>query len=174
MDSAQLGRLIDRLAGPLELYARQWCDTPEDVVQEAFMKLASQRKPLLSLDAWLFRTVRNGAINAKIASYRRKRHEAEAAAKGPAWFEADPLALGRRATAVDPELAQSALAALPIAQREVIVAHLWGALSFEQIADLAGTSASSAHRLYHAGLTALRERLGIPCRTTSTTRSIPG
>ncbi|WP_406697405.1 RNA polymerase sigma factor [Singulisphaera sp. Ch08] len=170
MDSAQLGRLIDRLAGPLELYARQWCDTPEDVVQEAFVKLAAQRKPLLSLEAWLFRTVRNGAINAGIASQRRKRHEAEAAATVPAWFEPDPL--GRGATAVDPELAQSALAALPLAQREVIVAHLWGALAFEQIAELAGISASSAHRLYHAGLTALRERLGIPCRTSSTTRSI--
>ena len=170
MDSAQLGRLIDRLAGPLELYARQWCDTPEDVVQEAFVKLASQRKPLLSLEAWLFRTVRNGAINAGIASQRRKRHEAEAAAKLPAWFETDPL--GRGESAVDPDLAQSALAALPLEQREVIVAHLWGALSFDQIAELAGTSASSAHRLYHAGLTALRERLGIPCRT-STTRSIP-
>lgn len=169
MDSAQLGRLIDRLAGPLELYARQWCDTPEDVVQEAFLKLASQRKPLLSVDAWLFRAVRNGAINAGIASQRRKRHESEAAAKAPAWFEPDPLGPG--ASALDPELAQSALETLPLEQREVIVAHLWGAFSFEQIAELAGTSASSAHRLYHAGLTALRERLGIPCRT-STTRSI--
>ena len=66
--------------------------------------------------------------------------------------------------AIDPESAQAALAALSIDQREVIVAHLWGGLSFEQIAEVAGRSASTAHRLYHAGLSTLRERLGVPCR----------
>lgn len=171
MDSEQLGRLIDRLGGALELYARQWCDAPEDVVQEAFVKLAAQRRAPLRPEAWLFRAVRNGAINAGIASQRRKRHEAGAASKVSPWFEANPSARGD--VAVDPEAAQTALAALPLEQREIIVAHLWGGLSFEQIADLADTSASSAHRLYHAGLTTLRERLGIPPCRTSTTRSTP-
>src|SRR5438094_2173188 len=34
-----LGRLIDEYAAALVLYARQWCGTPEDVVQDAFLKL---------------------------------------------------------------------------------------------------------------------------------------
>lgn len=167
MEPELLGSLIDRLAAALELYARQWCDTPEDVVQEAFVKLAGQPEPPQNHDAWLFRAVRNGAINAGIAHRRRRQHEAEAAA---AWFESNgstPLK-----NAVDPETVESALSALPLEQREVIVAHLWGGLKFEQIAELAGSSASSAHRLYHAGLLALRERLGVPCRK-STSRSIP-
>ena len=42
MDSDQLGRLIDQHAAALELYARQWSDAAEDVVQVAFLKLAQQ------------------------------------------------------------------------------------------------------------------------------------
>ena len=166
MDSEQLGGLIDDLADALELYARQWCDEPEDVVQEAFVKLASLPETPLNPAAWLFRAVRNGAINAGIARRRRDRHEFEAATEASArWFEAKKA--GRHEYAIDPDSAQLALSALPLAEREVIVAHLWGGLTFEQIADLAGLSTSSAHRLYQAGLKALRERLGVPCRTNA-------
>ncbi|GAC1450113.1 MAG: RNA polymerase sigma factor [Isosphaeraceae bacterium] len=171
MEPELLGSLIDRLAAALELYARQWSEAPEDVVQEAFVKLAAEPEPPIKPDAWLFRTVRNGAINAGIAGRRRRRHEFQAAARAPAWFEVDPV--GRHEGAIDPEAAQAALAGLPVEQREVIVAHLWGGLTFEQIAELAGSSASSAHRLYHAGLFALRERLGVSCRATNTSRTIP-
>jgi RNA polymerase sigma factor (sigma-70 family) len=155
--------LMDRLAGALELYARQWCDEPEDVVQEAFVKLAEQPATPLNPAAWLFRTVRHGAINAGIAKQRRRRHEAEAAAGVAAWFETGPTA--RSGALVDPESAQAALAGLPLEQREIIVAHLWGGLTFDQIAELVGFSTSSTHRLYQAGLVALRERLGVPCQT---------
>ena len=57
----------------------------------------------------------------------------------------------------------AALQLLPLEQREVLVARLWGGLTFEQIAELNGTSSSSTHRLYHAGLAALRERLRVSC-----------
>ena len=78
MDSGLLGSLMDRHAAALELYARQWCNEPEDVVQEAFVKLAVQRSTPIHTGAWLFRTVRNGAINAGITSQRRRRHERSA------------------------------------------------------------------------------------------------
>src|SRR4051794_2870883 len=167
MDPDQLGRLIDRLAAALELYARQWCDEPEDVVQDAFVKLAALAAEPQNPAAWLFRAVKNGAINAGIAGRRRRRHEAKVAAT-VAWFEDQ----NRPGAAGDPGSAQAALAAPPVGQREVIAARLWGGLSFEQVAELAGVSSSSAHRLYHAGLSALRERLGVPC-PTNPTRSIP-
>ena len=162
MDSELLGSLIDRLAAPLGLYARQWCDEPEDVVQEAFVKLAEQATTPLNPAAWLFRTVRNGAINAGIARRRRRRHEAEAAGEMPSWFDTRPAVV--KPWCLDPESAQAALAVLPLEQREIIVAHLWGGLTFDQIAELVGTSSSSAHRLYHAGLTALRDDWG--CHVT--------
>jgi RNA polymerase sigma-70 factor (ECF subfamily) len=158
MDSDLLGSFIDRYASRLELYARQWCDEPEVVVQEAFVKLAAQGVLPLGPVAWFFRAARNGAINAGIARRRRRKYEAEAAAETPAWFQAAPSSSDH--AAVDPESVQAALEALPGEQREMIVGHLWGGLTFEQLAELTGTSASSAHRLYHAGLMAVRGRLG--------------
>ena len=167
LDVAELGRLIDRLAPVLELYARQWCDSPEDVVQEAFVKLSSQRRAPDSADAWLFRTVRNGAINARVARLRRKRHEARAAENAP-WFSGPGTHDSDTHSVIDPKRAQDVLEELPLEQREVIVARIWGELTFDQIAELAGISTTSAHRAYHAGLTLLRERLRVSCDTNKT------
>ena len=46
-------------------------------------------------------------------------------------------------------------------QREVIVARHWGGLSFEQIAEVVGCSASTAFRRYTAGVEDLRKQLGV-------------
>jgi RNA polymerase sigma factor (sigma-70 family) len=161
MDSERLGRLIDQHAAALELYARQWCEATEDVVQEAYLKLARQPRPPEKPAAWLYRTVRNGAINAGVAESRRRRHESGAAAAGRGWFQAP--AEDSVPEALEPTLAEAELQQLPPDQREVIVAHIWGGLTFEQIGDLMETSSSTAHRLYTAGLSTLRERLGVAC-----------
>ncbi len=161
MDPDGLGNLLDQHAAALELYARQWCNAPEDVVQEAFLKLAGLRVVPDNPAAWLFRVVRNGAIDAGQASLRRRRYETAAASSASPWFEADP---DERPGAIDPEQAASELQSLPIEEREIIVAHLWGGLTFEQIAGVARCSSSTAHRLYARGLLTLRERLGVSCR----------
>ena len=164
MDPELLGHLLDRHSAALELYARQWCETPEDVVQEAFLKLAGQGAWPSHPAAWLFRVVRNGAIAAGRSAMRRRRHEARAALGATPWFE--PAGSVGEGGFLDPETAAAELRALPIEQREVIVAHLWGGLTFEQIAELAGCSSSTAHRSYSAGLATLRRRLGESCRTS--------
>jgi RNA polymerase sigma-70 factor (ECF subfamily) len=161
MDSDLLGDLLDQHAAALELYARQWCEVPEDVVQDAFLKLAAQRAMPDNPAAWLFRVVRNAAIDASQAARRRRHYETAVASLSAPWFDAEPR--GSRGV-IDPEQAASALRALPISEREIIVAHLWGGLTFEQIAGIAGCSASTAHRLYGRGLITLRERLGVSCR----------
>ena len=168
MDLERLGHLLDRHSAALELYARQWCETPEDVVQEAFLKLAGQGASPIHPAAWLFRVVRNGAIAAGRSAMRRRRHEARAAIGATPWFE--PARSAGEGGLLDPETAAAELRALPIEQREVIVAHLWGGLTFEQIAEVAGCSSSTAHRSYSAGLATLRRRLGESCRTS---RPIP-
>jgi DNA-directed RNA polymerase specialized sigma24 family protein len=43
--------------------------------------------------------------------------------------------------------------------REVIVARIWGGLTFDEIAQLVGCSLPTAHRRYQTGLTELRTRL---------------
>ena len=55
--------------------------------------------------------------------------------------------------------AARALEELPVEQREVIIARLWGELSFEEIANIYGTAVSTAHRRYQQGIAALREKL---------------
>jgi RNA polymerase sigma-70 factor (ECF subfamily) len=152
-----LGRLVDAHSAPLVLYARQWCSTAEDVVQDAFLKLVAQKPPPANVVPWLYRVVRNGAVSASRAERRRRRHEGAAAERAPAWFAA------AETTALDVSAAAAALQSLPLQHREVIVAHLWGGLSFEQIAEVVGCSSSTAHRWYAAGLSALRERLRVPC-----------
>lgn len=152
-----LSDLADQHAAALILYARQWCAAPEDVVQEAFVKLVAQRVPPGNAVGWLYRVVRNAAISAARSERRRRQHESAAARQAPGWF------VPTEGGGLDVESATSALQALPLEQREVIVARLWGGLSFEQIGDVTGTSSSTAHRWYLAGLTALRERLGVPC-----------
>jgi RNA polymerase sigma-70 factor (ECF subfamily) len=163
MEPEVLGQLFDQHAPALVLYARQWCVAPEDVVQEAFIKLATLQPPPERPAPWLYRVVRNAALNAACAARRRRRHEAAAAEARP-WFAVPD------SPTLDVEAATAALQELPLEQREVIIARLWGGLTFEQTGELMGTSASTAYRGYVAGLSALRDRLGVLCPNRSKTR----
>lgn len=150
-------RLLQQHGAALVLYAQQWCDTPEDVVQDAMLALIRQTSAPENLVGWLYRVVRNGAISASRSAARRWRRERQAAQRGEPWFEP---ADGRQ---IDAQAATEALKQLPVEQRETIVARLWGGLSYQQIAELTGSSTSSVHRRYQAGLSALRERIGVSC-----------
>lgn len=156
MTPRQLADLVAAHAAALALFARQWCDTPEDAVQEAFCKLVTQKAPPDDPAAWLFKVVRNAAIDAGRSARRRTRRE-QSAARPVRWF-AEPEIDG-----LDADAAVAALEALPPDHREVIVARLWGGLTLDQIAATAGCSVSTAHRRYEAGIQALRERLGVTC-----------
>jgi RNA polymerase sigma-70 factor (ECF subfamily) len=160
MSPAELARLIDAHAAPLVLYARQWCDEPEDVVQEALLRLVRQGRPPRDAVAWLYRVVRNGALDVAKRARRRQRRET-GAARPVRWF-IEPDVDG-----LDAESAVAALQRLGAEQREVIVARHWGGLSFEQIAEVAGCSASTAFRRYTAGVEALRQQLGVSCPNRS-------
>ncbi|HEX3146858.1 MAG TPA: sigma-70 family RNA polymerase sigma factor, partial [Gemmataceae bacterium] len=136
---------------------RQWSAVPEDVVQDAFVKLIVGRRPPDDPAAWLFTAVRHRALDASKAD--RRRSVREQTAHVGRWFiepEIDGL---------DAEQAVQALERLPAELRETIVARLWGGLTFDQIAVVSGCSASSAFRRYDAGIAALRETLGVPCPT---------
>jgi RNA polymerase sigma-70 factor (ECF subfamily) len=164
MGPDELAELVDRHAAALTLYARQWCSCPEDVVQAAFLKLVRQPVPPDTLLPWLYRVVRNGAIDASRAARRRQRYEHDAAAYAPLWFvpSEDPTGLDARAAA-------AALSELPVEVREIMVAHLWGGLTFEQIAATVGGSASTAYRRFALGLDLLRLKLGVAqCPTAKT------
>jgi RNA polymerase sigma factor (sigma-70 family) len=162
-----LGRLFDAHAAALRLYARQWCEGPDadDAVQEAFVSLARQAVLPDQVGAWLHRVVRNAALSAARCRNRRRSREAKVSS-GEAWF-----------SSVDDQLdAQSAtryLAELDQESREVIVARLWGGMTFDQIAQLQGCSLTTAHRRFRDGLSRLHERLERPCSTGTVTPKNP-
>lgn len=150
-----LGRLLDAHGTALELYAAQWTDAPSDVVQEAFVDLIRKRPLPERIVPWLYRVVRNRAMNSARSASRRRQHEAVAARMSELSFEpADD-------DAIDAQAATEALRALPEDQREVVVARLWGGLTFQQIAEVVGTSASTACRRYESAIAALRDRLSV-------------
>jgi RNA polymerase sigma factor (sigma-70 family) len=156
MDAATLTAIVDRHASGLTLYARQWSTAPEDVVQEAFVKLALQKTPPEPLAPWLYRVVRNGALAAARSQRRRQKHESRAGVLQPTWFTAPDD------SSLDAAAVTESLQTLPAGEREAITLHLWAGLGFAEIADVMECSASSAHRWYQAGLERLRERLA-PC-----------
>lgn len=162
MGPDELGRLIDAHSAALALYARQWSLAPEDVVQLAFVKLAGLKTSPADTVAWLYSATKNLARTAGRSERRRRRHESLAASRAPTWF------VPTEGIGLDGARAAAALIELPDEEREVIVARIWGGLSFEQIGPLIDASAATAHRRFVAGLAKLRTLLSAPCPTTTT------
>jgi RNA polymerase sigma-70 factor (ECF subfamily) len=157
VDADLLERLVTEHGPALELFAAQWTDAPEDSVQEALLQLVRQSQPPERVVPWLYRVVRNLSVSAARRKSRQRRHEAAAAGARPPWFRTD--AGGE----IDADTLTAALASLSDQHREVIVARVWGGLTFEQIAEVVGYSSSSAHRRYVEGLEQLRIAIGVPC-----------
>jgi RNA polymerase sigma-70 factor (ECF subfamily) len=126
--------------------------------------LARQEESPERAVAWLFRVVRNGAIAAARQSQRRRHRERRVAdpeaAPDRSWFAATD-------ERIDAEHATRLLAELDAETRVVIVARLWGGLTFEEVARLQGCSLTTAHRRYQAGLARLHARLEPPWTSTS-------
>jgi RNA polymerase sigma factor (sigma-70 family) len=159
-----LGQLYRQHAPALLLYARQWGGGAEDLVQEAFVRLAQQAPAPEQILPWLYRVVRNAALMAQRTALRRRQRE-QRASKPEAWFSTTDDRL-------DADEATRLLAAVPLELREVIVARLWGGLTFEDIAHMIGCSLPTAHRRYQTGLAQLRERLeGQWIRTPTTPKT---
>ena len=160
-------RVMARAAG-LTLYARQFLDdraSAEDVVQEALAALLSHRPPPDDPVAWMFRAVRNAAIDEARSASRRRRREQAVAESRREWFEPPrPDAL------IDARAAEAALADLPPASREIVVLRIWSDLGFAQIAGVMGMSLSTVHDRYVAALRQMRTKLEKPCETNTTTK----
>ena len=149
MSPAEFSAWVDRLFGPLRLFARQYGGTGEDAAQEAFLKLWGLRVPPDDVPAWLFTAARNAALDAARSETARNRRD-RSTARRECWFVEE---------ATVPDEAAEALRHLSLESREVVAAHLWGGLTFAQVGELLGVSASAAHRRYQAALAELRKVL---------------
>jgi RNA polymerase sigma factor (sigma-70 family) len=156
-DAAQLAKLIEDHAGPLRLWVRSRCASRDDVVQDAFCRLAVQEPPPENPVAWLYRVCRNLADRQRISDVRRRKREQDwARAEVVTNGQADPLEVAETIATVeelDPEL------------REVLIARLWGRMSLEEVGRLCGVSTATAFRRYETALKALRAKLEPNVRT---------
>jgi RNA polymerase sigma-70 factor (ECF subfamily) len=142
----RIGRLLSRLAGP---------DAAPDLCQEVFLRLYTARERYREQGAfttWIYRIALNAARDAN----RRRRGDSSLDNHEPLDHAAPHDALCRREAI---ELVTRALAELTDPLREVLVLRHYEEMSFEQIARLTGTPASTLKSRFALALTRLRIRL---------------
>ncbi|MBL9133832.1 MAG: RNA polymerase sigma factor [Verrucomicrobiaceae bacterium] len=154
-------RTFEQLAPQLVLYARQLVQTKadaEDVVQMAFVRWwrrfpegDSQHIPLL------YAAVRTIALDQRRSDQRRTTRESksEIALESEDAPVFDPLPEQKETAS----LVEQALQTLPKEQREVVTLHLWGGLTFKEIAAIAGDSINTVAGRYRYALNNLQKKL---------------
>ena len=161
IDPSELGQLIDEYASPLALYASQWAIAPEDCVQEAFIQLAALPDRPDNPVAWLFRVVRNRALNQVRSQQRQSAREKSVARLG---VDRQEPSRQMKRTEEQSKLSR-VLEQLNKEDRELVVLRIWGGLAWQEIAELTGTSSSSAQRRYVAALEKMKQRMETKCPT---------
>jgi RNA polymerase sigma factor (sigma-70 family) len=153
-----LALLIESHAAVLQVLARSRTPHWEDVVQEAFCRLAQQHPAPDQPVAWLFTVCKNLAENANRTDRRRTRRETIKAL--PEAFQSDP------GQALEHSETLAAVEALESTLKDTLVARIWGGLGFEEIGKLLGVSAPTAFRRYESALRQIRDILVSPTERT--------
>jgi RNA polymerase sigma factor (sigma-70 family) len=151
LDAQQLAELIEKNAGSLRIWIRSRCASSEDVVQEAFCRLAVQDPPPDNPVAWLYRVCKNLAEKQRTSDSRRHKRE-------QTWAQVNrSRSSGNHVTKLSETLAEVEL--LDDDLREVLIARIWGRLSFEEVGLLCEISTATAFRRYETALKLLRAKL---------------
>lgn len=148
IDERQLSELVDRYWHVLVAWADRACEEAEDVVQAAFIKLAVEEPVPSNCNAWLFTVVKRLASNVRVSTSRRRQREINALAS-------QRQRVGGERSAGELDL-QELLNRLDGREREIVVARVWGELSFEQLAELVGESKATVWRVYQSGISKLK------------------
>jgi RNA polymerase sigma-70 factor (ECF subfamily) len=120
----------------------------EDLLHRVFLKVLESPKSIDDIRPYLFRAVRNAALNQRRDSAR----ELELS-EGEPWFENH-----NRSREAELDL-RSALRELPLEQREVLLLHVWGGLTFADIAAVLAASPNTVASRYRYAINALRMKL---------------
>ena len=162
MKPEELEKLVIEFQTSLEFYAQQWTPHAGDVVQTAFLRLYESENPVENPKAWLFRTVRNLAIDQHRSDSRRKVREQVIG-------EQRVQIQTGSSFPIDSEELQAAIETIPLELREVLVGKIWGKLGFDELGIMLGIATSTAHRRYHLALETLQQKLEVSCPTKKTT-----
>lgn len=128
-------------------------DRAEDAIQEAFHRLFSLSSQPRHLKAYVFRTVRNAAID------QVRRGAPPALELNEFIFDSKP---GPRDAAAENEFqgrVAEGLLTLSENEREVIVQHVYGELTFREIAQVREAAVGTVVSWYRRGMKRLRARL---------------
>ena len=152
-DTGTIEMLYRRYGAALVLFAAAMTgerSRAQDAVHQVFLRILEHGglDRVADPKAYLFASVRNVILNDLRARERDVSIENESI-----WF--DP---SNRDHAAELNL-RRALAGLSEDQRQVTVLHIWGELTFAQIADMLGVSPNTAASRYRYALAKLRETL---------------
>jgi DNA-directed RNA polymerase specialized sigma24 family protein len=131
LNAERLAVLIEQHGAVLKVWTRSRCGSSEDVVQEAFCRLAVAEPPPDNPVAWLYKVCRNLAEKQRLADTRRQRRERDHSANVVAC--AGPIEHAERAEAV------AAVEQLEETLREVLVARIWGGLHWKKWLSCVGS-----------------------------------
>jgi RNA polymerase sigma-70 factor, ECF subfamily len=128
-------------------------NSAQDAVHKVFLKLLDRgpRYDLTDSKAYLFTAVRNTVLND-----HKQRERVVDSDPEIAWF--DPPAQDYHAQ----RQLQLAIKQLPEDQRQIVILHVWGELTFGQIAEVLGISSNTAASRYRYALSKLREHMTAP------------
>jgi RNA polymerase sigma-70 factor, ECF subfamily len=145
-------RLYDQHGPALVLYASSFVadgGAAEDVVHGVFLKLLRGKQIVPDAPAaYLYRAVRNAALNA-----RRDRSRDAPLPDQDAWF------MHRERDREAAFALQQALRELPDEQREAVVMQIWSGMTLEEVAEATDVPLNTASSRYRYALAKLRERL---------------
>jgi RNA polymerase sigma-70 factor (ECF subfamily) len=156
LDRDEVRRLYERHSRGLLAYACAFMPSfaaAEDVLHAVFERLIRGDIEIVgSAASYLYRAVRNAALN-ETRNRGREVDLDDGWLEGPPEMKQDGIEL------------QSALRKLPDEQREVIVLHIWGRMSFDEVAESLGISPNTAASRYRYGLSKLREQFQTATRS---------
>ena len=153
LDPDKLTAVWDQHADRLLLVARSIGGPAEDAVQEAFVALATQKQLPDDPMAWLVKVTRHRLLQWRRSHLRRRAREAKST--DTPWFDCDLTFVDRKLDAME---VTAALQDIASPDREIIVMHLWGGMTFDAIAQVVGGSRAKAHRAFQRGLQVLQLR----------------
>lgn len=153
----ELCELVEEHFSTLLLFARRWSpQSAEDLVQDAFLQLirrcSREGRPDQPV-AWLFQVVRNAAIDLFRKNQTRAKHEKIRSEESPVHFVLPEHA------SVQAEEIEKMLRSLAPEQHEIVVARIWGGLTFEEIAAMLRLPRTTVFRTYCEALELMRNRL---------------
>jgi RNA polymerase sigma-70 factor (ECF subfamily) len=122
----------------------------QDAVHQVFLKLIENGNLSRAQDkkAYVFACIRNTVLNERKIQDRDEPLETNSA-----WFSPPDRDIARE------QNLRRALAALPVDQRQIVILHIWGDLTFSQIADLLSINSNTAASRYRYALGKFRDAM---------------